>query len=136
MLCFRVSIEQTSFCTVLANALILESIGELQSAVDKNEIKFDKNAKVLKLNDGRKLKYIFGSFNASMDALQVLQTEWRISSSDLRENVRRQLISAIMPVYADFFGTYSTVNFSKKHMSEYLKYPPDNVEEILTSLFS
>jgi hypothetical protein len=120
----------------LANALILDSIEELQSAVDKKEVTFDRHAKVLKLNDGRKLKAIFGSFNSSMDTLQVLQTEWRISSSELRENVRDQLISAILPVYTDFFNTYSSVNFSKKHMSEYLKYPPPSVEKILSSLFS
>lgn len=128
--------EQTDFCTVLANALILNSIEELQGAVDRKEVSFDRNVKALKLNDGRKLKAIFGSFNASLDTLQVLQADWRISSSELRENVREQLKSAILPIYTDFFNTYSTVNFSKKHMGEYLKYPPPSVEKILMSLFS
>ena len=128
--------EQTQFCSVLASALILNSIEELKEAVNKKEVTFDRSAKVLKLNDGRKLKAIFGSFNSSMDTLQVLQADWRISSSELRENVREQLVSSILPVYSDFFNTYSTVNFSKKHMGEYLKYPPPAVEKILKALFS
>lgn len=128
--------EQTHFCTVLANALILDSIKELQVAVEKKEVTIDRSGKVLKLNDGRKLKAIFGSFNSSMDTLQVLQADWRISSPDLRKNVRSQLMASILPVYTDFFNTYSVVNFSKKHMGEYLKYPPTSVEKILTSLFS
>lgn len=131
-----VASEQTQFCAVLANALILKSIKELQEAVDKKEIIFDRNAKVLKLNDGRKLKAIFGSFNSSLDTLQVLQADWRISSSELRANVREQLKTSIVPVYSEFFNTYSTVHFSKKHMGEYLKYPPPAVEKILISLFS
>jgi hypothetical protein len=71
-----------------------------------------------------------------MDTLQILQSNWRISSTDLRENVRKQLVSLVVPVYAEFFATYSSVHFSKKHMDEYLKYPPKNVENILMSLFS
>jgi hypothetical protein len=75
------------------------------------------------------------SFNASMDTLQVLQSEWRISSAELRQRVRDQLTNLVATAYAQFFQTYSTVQFSKKHMSEYLRYPPATVNTILSSLF-
>ena len=132
----RVEEEQTQFCTVLANALILESIEELNIAIARKEVNIDKSGKLLSLNDGRKLKAIFSNFNASMDTLHILQSEWRISSTELRENVRHQLTTLVVPAYSMFFNTYSNVPFSKKHSSEYLRYPPASVETIFSTLFN
>jgi hypothetical protein len=128
--------EQTKFCTVLARALILTSIEELHQVVESKKVHLDHSGKLLKLGDGRVLKTIFGHFNASLDTLQVLQAQWRISSTDLRDLVRRQLVALIVPAYTEFFKEYSKVNFSKKHMKEYLRYPPDLVQRTLLSLFT
>lgn len=70
-----------------------------------------------------------------MDLLISLKSQWRISSTDLRERVQGQLVLEIMESYTTFFEKYSKVNFSKKHKESYLRYPPKEVETVLGSLF-
>lgn len=70
-----------------------------------------------------------------MDALLAQQGEWRVSSSGLREHMSAQLTEAILPVYTEFYNTYAAVKFSKKHMNEYLRFPPAQVERNLKTFF-
>jgi Exo70 exocyst complex subunit len=70
-----------------------------------------------------------------MDALLSQQGEWRVSSSLLREILGTELLQKILPLYKDFFAKYSKVQFSKKHMSEYLRFPPEDVERLLKNFF-
>jgi hypothetical protein len=74
-------------------------------------------------------------FNSGMDALIAQQGEWRISAAGLREQVRQQLLKSIMPPYAEFFNSFSTVQFSRKHMNQYIRFPPQEVERILWNFF-
>ena len=41
----------------------------------------------------------------------------------------------IVPVYSDFYRTYSKEQFSKKHMSEYLLYEPAYVDRLISGYF-
>ena len=75
------------------------------------------------------------TFNTGMDALLAQQGEWRVASAGLRERLSQQLVSSVLPVYTQFYSTYSVVKFSKKHMEEYLKYPPNVVERHLAGFF-
>lgn len=70
-----------------------------------------------------------------MDALLSLQGEWRVSSALLREILGAQLLQKIIPYFKEFYGKYSTISFSKKHMNEYLRFPPDDVERALINFF-
>lgn len=70
-----------------------------------------------------------------MDALLAQQGEWRVASAGLRDRLSAMMVSKIVPVYTQFFNTYSVVKFSKKHMEEYLKYTPPVVERHLTGFF-
>jgi Exo70 exocyst complex subunit len=70
-----------------------------------------------------------------MDALLSQQGEWRVSSSLLREILGTELLQKILPLYKDFFNKYSKVQFSKKHMGEYLRFPPEDVERLLKNFF-
>ncbi len=74
-------------------------------------------------------------FNSGLDALLAQQGEWRVSSSMLRETLSQNLLSKVVQIYAHFFATYSTVKFSKKHMGEYLKYTPAQLENYLRNFF-
>ena len=69
-----------------------------------------------------------------MDALQQMSSTWRIPAIELREQLRSLLLS-IMPTYQKFYISYSSVVFSKKHMSQYLRYPPDVVDQIFRNIF-
>jgi hypothetical protein len=53
----------------------------------------------------------------------------------LREHMSAQLLEAILPVYTEFFNTYASVKFSKKHMNEYLRFQPAQVERNLKTFF-
>jgi hypothetical protein len=74
-------------------------------------------------------------FNSGVDALVAQQGEWRISSSGLRDHIHTLLIERIMPVYSEFFNYFSGVQFSKKHMDQYLRFPPQEIERILSNFF-
>jgi hypothetical protein len=77
----------------------------------------------------------FQLFNSGMDALLSQQGEWRVSSSLLREILGTKLLEEIYPYYEDFYNKYSKIQFSKKHMSEYLRFPPEDVERLLQNFF-
>lgn len=75
------------------------------------------------------------TFNTGMDALLAQQGEWRVASAGLRERLSAMMVAKILTEYTTFYNTYSIVKFSKKHMDEYLKYPPAVVERHLTGFF-
>ncbi len=70
-----------------------------------------------------------------MDALLAQQGEWRVAAAGLRDRLAALMVSKIQSEYNAFYSTYSVVKFSKKHMDEYLKYPPAVVERHLTGFF-
>jgi len=70
-----------------------------------------------------------------MDLLLSLKAQWRISSTDLRERVQGQLTLEILESYTTFYEKYSSVNFSKKHKDNYLRFPPQKVEVVLGEMF-
>ncbi|RYH20820.1 hypothetical protein EON65_22390 [archaeon] len=78
-----------------------------------------------------RLAFIFCVFQA----LLAQQGEWRVSSPSLREALTLQLGQRIMPVYTNFFNTYSAIKFSKKHMTEYVRYSPSEMEKVLRNFF-
>ena len=75
------------------------------------------------------------AFNTGLDALLVQQGEWRVASAGLRDRLSAMMVTKIVDVYTNFFNTYSIVKFSKKHMDEYLKYPPNVAKQHLTGFF-
>ena len=65
-----------------------------------------------------------------------MRSQWRISSKELRDRVHTQLGIQIMDTYSEFFGVNSGIQFSKKNKDSYLRYPPSEVERVLTEIFS
>jgi hypothetical protein len=122
----RLQSEQERFCETIASALGLgvQDMIEFQHAYDKD-----------KSNQSRLLKAKFSIFNTGMDAFLAQQGEWRVSSSSLRDVLAQQLTQRVLATYTTFFATYSAVKFSKKHMNEYLKYTPAQLEQHLRSFF-
>jgi hypothetical protein len=88
-----------------------------------------------KTGNGRELKAKFTIFNTGMDALLAQQGDWRVSSAGLRAELSAGLRNAVLPTYSKFFSTYSVVKFSKKHMTEYLRFKPADVEGKLNAFF-
>lgn len=122
----RLKTEQELFCETIALALGLsaQDMLEFQNTYDKD-----------KSNQSRLLKAKFSMFNTGMDAFLAQQGEWRVSSSISRDALAQQLTHRILSTYSTFFATYSAIKFSKKHMNEYLKYTPAQLELHLRSFF-
>jgi hypothetical protein len=121
----------TLFCESIATALGLDNsaMNDFQSSYNNPASSRDPT------NQHRLLKAKFMIFNTGMDALLAQQGEWRVSSSVLRESLSNQLVQRILSTYTPFFSSYSSVKFSKKHMEEYLKYTPVQVENHLKGFF-
>ena len=120
---------QQGFVSVVAGALGLLP-ANMEEFVRMHEAKQqDKKA------TERILKAKFSAFNAGMEALLVQQGEWRISSPELRKHLTAQLVDKICPVWINFYNTYSAHKFSKKHMVQYLKFPPHDVSQIVGHFF-
>jgi hypothetical protein len=60
-----------------------------------------------------------------------MKGEWRITTTSLRDDLSAQLVATIMPAYSEFYKAHSGTQFSKKHMSQYLRFPPPTAERIL-----
>lgn len=86
-------------------------------------------------NQHRLLKAKFSLFNTGMDAFLAQQGEWRISAASLRDQLALQLTNRVLQSYSVFFATYGVIKFSKKHMNEYLKYTPAQLEQHLRNFF-
>lgn len=115
-----------------------ESVAKSVSMSNSDSIEFIALYKENKSNTAhvyRLLKAKFSIFNSGIDALLAQKGEWRISATGLRDLITNQLVDAIVPSYTEFHKKYSTIQFSKKHMAEYIKYSPDVIEKLLLSFF-
>lgn len=122
----RFNDEKSKFCEKVSSVMGMDT-----EAIEDFNDRFSKD----KPGQHRLLKAKFSMFNSGMDAFLAQQGEWRVSSSSLREHLGGLLVESIYPIYLVFFSTYSTVPFSKKHMSGYLKYQPKTIEDKLLLFF-
>lgn len=70
-----------------------------------------------------------------MAAIISQQPEWRVCYADLRNDLDAQLLETVMPKYNQFYDTNSKIKFSTKHMDQYVKFVPLDVETALTGYF-
>lgn len=117
---------QSEFCKIVAGSMGM-NIEDMRLFKELNDK--DKSGK------HRVLKAKFTVFNTGLEAFLSLQGEWRISAAVLREFLTKQLVERVLPVYSEFFNAFSTTHFSKKHMNQYIKYPPTEVERVLKNFF-
>ena len=88
-----------------------------------------------KTTSGRLIKAKFATFNNGLEALLAQQGAWRISSAELRDEMGKQLALTVVPVYKEFYSKYSKVNFSKRHMDQYVRFTEPDVQLILGRFF-
>jgi len=124
--------EQEEFCAAVTKALALREA----DATDFESKYAEATRKKDKTSADRLIKAKFSAFNSGLDALLAQQGEWRISSPQLRDIISEDLVNAIHPAYQSFHEQFSEVKFSKKHMKEYCKYEPNEVDKILSAFFN
>lgn len=90
----------------------------------------------LTFESGRLIKARFAAFNERLEALYPCQKDFAVPDAALRERLREEAKAAVLPGYAAFFEKYGAMQFSKKHMDGYLRFPPTTVASMIDELYS
>ena len=81
------------------------------------------------------LKSRFGILNACFSELETIGRDWRVLDDSLRYSLLAKLVEEVLEPYTEFYLTHSIVKFSKKHMDEYLRFPPNRVQTLIEGMF-
>jgi exocyst complex component 7 len=100
------------------------------------KIEYTKGTQVLTLESGRQIKSRFTAFNDGLDAVYQNQKLLAVPDMALRQQLRQEAKDTVMAPYTAFFTRFSEVQFSKKHMEQYLRFPPRTVSTMIDELFS
>jgi hypothetical protein len=124
----QIQSSKQDFCDTISRVLgMLSSDGHVFD--EKYRTTKDKTAA------GRLIKAKFSGFNSGLEALLAQQGAWRISSGELRDEMGKLLADTVIPVYKDFYDKYSKVNFSKRHMDQYVRFTAEDAKLILGRFF-
>jgi len=127
---FHVVEEELARETELFITCILKAV-----VLSEDDIKFSKQFENDKVTKAKMLKSMFSAFNGGIAALMSQQVEWRIAYAGLRNDLDARILNSVIGAYTEFHETNSKVNFSKKHMDQYVKYTPDDISNMLRSYF-
>lgn len=112
-----------------------EGLNKHLSSVDSKALEFQKDNS-LSLESGRMIKARFGGFNDDFEQVYELHKHFSIIDSSLRDTLIKDVKVTFLPRYKSFYEKYSQVQFSKKHMEEYLKFKPSRVNSMLSELYA
>lgn len=77
----------------------------------------------------------FKNFNLSFEDVYRVQTAWSVPDDQLREDVRISISLKVIQAYRTFVGRYSSFLDGTKQRDRYIKYRPEDLEELLLDLF-
>ncbi|XP_077227308.1 exocyst subunit exo70 family protein F1 [Tasmannia lanceolata] len=81
------------------------------------------------------LKERFKNFNLAFEEIYRNQTTWKVPDSQLREELRLSISDKVIPAYRSFMGRFGGHLESGRHAGKYIKYTPDDIENLLSDLF-
>ncbi|XP_047052613.1 exocyst complex component EXO70A1-like [Lolium rigidum] len=81
------------------------------------------------------IKERFKSFNMQFGELHAKQSLWTIPDQELRETLRLAIAEVLLPAYRSFVKRFGNLVENEKKPHKYLKYSPEEVEELLDELF-
>lgn len=81
------------------------------------------------------LKEKFKNFNASFEEICRVQTAWKVSDAQLRDELIISVSEKVIPAYRSFLGRFKNQLESGRHSGKYIKYTPDDLENSLSDLF-
>jgi exocyst complex protein 7 len=99
-------------------------------------LEYSKGSSILTLDSGRQIKSRFTAFNAGLEEIYQHQKPYSVPDVALRQRLRQDGRSIVLSSYTEFFERFSQVHFSKKHMDQYLKFPPKTVGTMIDELYS
>ncbi|KAL7537262.1 hypothetical protein ACHAXR_007696 [Thalassiosira sp. AJA248-18] len=104
--------------------------------VDDRELNYQSNKDVLSLESGRLLKTRFSGFIEDFERVYIVHRNFTVIDPKLREMLQNDIRRVFMSRYKAFFDKYSRIQFSKKNMENYLKYPPQKLDSLIGQLFA
>jgi len=104
--------------------------------VDDRELNYQNNKDVLSLESGRLLKSRFSGFIEDFERVYVVHRNFTVIDPKLREMLQGDIRRVFLSRYKAFYDKYSRIQFSKKNMENYLKYPPQKLDSLIGQLFA
>lgn len=105
------------------------------TSVEHDELEYQKNDNILSLDSGRLIKNRFSGFNEDFERIYDEHKELAVVDPRLRGLLQKEVAEVFLPLYRNFYESYSKIRFSKKHQGEYTKYSPYKIEELLSDLY-
>lgn len=99
-------------------------------------LEYAKGSSVLTLESGRQIKSRFTAFNTGLEEIYQHQKQYSVPDAGLRQRLRQDGRSIVLSSYTEFYERFSQVQFSKKHMEQYLKFAPRAVATMIDELYS
>ncbi|KAI3820671.1 hypothetical protein L1987_08219 [Smallanthus sonchifolius] len=81
------------------------------------------------------LKERFKNFNACFEDIYRIQTLWKVSDEQLKEELRISISEKVLPAYRAFLGRFGSRLEGGRHGGKYIKYYPDDLEHYVSHLF-
>lgn len=85
--------------------------------------------KVTELKEAKELKENFKKFNSALEEISKVQTTWKVPNPQLRQHLRIIILNQAVPAYRSYIGRFHTF------IDKYVKYTPDDIENIVLDLF-
>ena len=73
--------------------------------------------------------------NSFSERIYLSHRAFAVIDPNLREMLQNDIRSVFLTQYKIFFDKYSQIQFSKKNMEAYLKYPPQKIDSLVSELF-
>lgn len=80
------------------------------------------------------LKEKFLGFTRELEEVAKCQRSYSVPDRCLREELRKELQEAIVPLYTAFHNKYRGTSFSK-NPAKYIKYTPDQISTLINTFF-
>ena len=101
------------------------------------ELEYQKNdSNTLTYDCGKLIKQRFSGFNEDFERTYQLHKKLCVIDARLRLSLQQDVAKVFLPRYRRFYEKYTKIRFSKKHQTEYTKYPPDKIEDMLCDLYT
>lgn len=113
-----------------------ETLNKHLTAVDNREMIYQNNKDVLSLESGRLLKSRFSGFIEDFERVYLVHRTFTIIDPNFRDMLQNDIRGVFLSRYNAFYDKYSRIQFSKKNMETYLKYPPQKVDTLISQLFA
>ena len=80
------------------------------------------------------LKEKFLGFTRELEEVAKCQRSYSVPDARLREELRKELQQAIVPLYTNFHNKYRGISFSK-NPAKYIKYTPEQISILIDTFF-